>query len=211
MIFLTVQFWMEWLVQVVIAIATIAAVIVALFGGWLRSRLASPRLHLSLVSRRGVQVPSVLSHADGTKEETKSRWYHLKLENQRRWAPANQCHVYLVTYEERDAAGTYQLAWRGAVPMKVRNVGVVLEGFAVGPQVEFDLCSVIKPGIFQLHPVLAPNSVVTYSQAPVAMRLTFQARSVEKDGELLRVEIRWDGLWDDDGDDMERHLVLNVS
>jgi hypothetical protein len=53
--------WKFW-VDVVIAIGTLAAVVVALFGEWLRARMFSPKLTLTLASPRGDPTPvTVLS------------------------------------------------------------------------------------------------------------------------------------------------------
>jgi len=42
------QFWWNWWVSLSAAAATLAAVLVALFGDWIKSRLFSPKLALSL-------------------------------------------------------------------------------------------------------------------------------------------------------------------
>jgi hypothetical protein len=45
------EFWWNWFVQLAIAIGTIGAVIVALFGNRFRAFLLPPRLKLSLLAR----------------------------------------------------------------------------------------------------------------------------------------------------------------
>jgi hypothetical protein len=64
------QFWWNWGAQVAIAVGTIAAVVVALFGGWLRYRLAPPRLVLRLGDNCGVKTPVTLTAPDGSTRET---------------------------------------------------------------------------------------------------------------------------------------------
>lgn len=80
----TSEFWMSWIVQVAIAVGTISAVLVALFGGWLRGRLAPPRLTLRLENADGVKTPVSLTAPDGSTRETMGRWYHVRVFNERR-------------------------------------------------------------------------------------------------------------------------------
>jgi hypothetical protein len=41
--------------------------------------------------------------------------------------------------------------------------------------------------------------------------VTLQARGAEKDSNILRVKISWDGKWSDDKDEMKhQHLVLSA-
>jgi hypothetical protein len=45
---------------------------------------------------------------------------------------------------------------------------------------------------------------------PFKMAFTLQARSIEKDSNLLRVEVSWNGQWADDTDQMANYLVINA-
>jgi hypothetical protein len=40
------------------------------------------------------------------------------------------------------------------------------------------------------------------------MRLTLQARGVEAESNVLRVQVFWDGEWSDNKDEMRRHFVV---
>jgi hypothetical protein len=69
------QFWTNWVAQVAIGIGTIGAVIVALFGDWLRTYFMPPRLRLVLENPRGVESPCIIKLNDGTTRTSESRWY----------------------------------------------------------------------------------------------------------------------------------------
>jgi hypothetical protein len=97
------QFWWTWTAEAATAIGTIGAVIVALFGGWLRAHLAAPRLEIRLGrgDKKGFRVP-VLMSLDGKQIDTVGRWYHLCVENKRRWSPAKDVRLLLLKLEFPD-------------------------------------------------------------------------------------------------------------
>jgi hypothetical protein len=85
----------------------------------------------------------------------------------------------------------------------------------VGPEIDYDLCSVFKetapggPSLFQLHPVIPPPNVTVSTNEPYSVRLTLQARSIEIDSDPFIVAIAWDGQWSDDDRKMSgHHLVI---
>ncbi len=59
------EFW-GLIVQVAIAVGTIGAVVVALFGGWLRGHLVPPKLILKLKNTEGSMTPVTLTEPDGS-------------------------------------------------------------------------------------------------------------------------------------------------
>jgi len=105
------QFWWTWTAEAATAIGTIGAVIVALFGGWLRAHLAASRLEIRLGrgDKKGFRVP-VLMSLDGKQIDTVGRWYHLCVENKRRWSPAKDVRLLLLKLEFPD--GTIVLLTR---------------------------------------------------------------------------------------------------
>ena len=81
------QFWLNWLVQFAVAVATFGAVIVALFSDYLRARFWPPKLKLTLTGIGDKPVPTVLTTRDGRTENTAGWWCHLLVENLRSWSP----------------------------------------------------------------------------------------------------------------------------
>jgi hypothetical protein len=208
------QFWWTWAAEAATGIGTMGAVIVALFGGWLRAHLAAPRLEIRLDNRNGIYVPTVLD-AGGEKIDTFSRWYHLRVENKRRWSPANEVRVLLLKFEQRDAAGQYQTTWVGELPLQWSNQHITPLAPTIGPAYDCVLCSVVKHPSGQhtlsLYPLIRPFHLTTSWQGKAEFALTLQARSLDSDSNVFRAAVAWDGHWIDDTLEMARHLVVKAS
>jgi hypothetical protein len=103
----------------------------------------------------------------------------------------------------------------GAIPLKVRHGGVLVERI-IGPPVEWDFFSVVRElqagggPAFELHTVIAPTDIQVRQIQAFGMALVLQARSIETDSNLLRVELTWNGQWADDTDQMANNLVIQI-
>jgi hypothetical protein len=212
------NFWWNWWVQLATALATFLAVLAALFLDWFRSKFFPPLLFLELVDKRGAPPTGayIMTAGQPTAFQTVSRWYHVRVENRRRMTRATETQVCLVEVGIPNAAGKYVSQSVGAIPLKVRNEGVVRPGRIIGPPVEWDLCSIYRelaPGgrpVFELHTVVAPTNITVRTDQPHKVLLTLQARSIEADSNFLNVELVWDGQWADDTDQMTQHLVITA-
>jgi hypothetical protein len=204
----------EWLT----AIGTIGAVVVALFGPlfgrWLRAHLAAPRLEIRLGQggKNGVRVGVRQGPIDGKQIDTVGRWYRLCVENKRRWSPAKDVRMLLLNFEQPNAAGQYRTTWVGQVPLVWTNQQVIPLTPTIGPPHECDLCSVVKEPsgryTLSLCPLIQPFNLPSSWQEAVRFVLTLQARGVEYDSDVFRVEISWDGQWANDTLEMTKHLVV---
>jgi hypothetical protein len=212
------DFWVDpnWWVGFATAAATFLAVLAALFLDWFRARFFPPRLVVSLVSARG-SVPAtafITVTPNQAPFQTLSRWYHLKVENNRRMSRASEVQVYLLEIGLPNAAGQIVTRSTGAIPFKVRHEGIVRPGRIIGPPVEFDLCSVFREAqqggapFFQLQTVVAPTDITVQHQQQFRMVLTLQARSIEVDSNIVNLDIAWNGQWSDDTDAMANFLVI---
>jgi hypothetical protein len=186
----TCQFWWNWFVQALIAVGTIGAVIVALFGDWLRAVFAPPRLLIRLADPTGVIAQTELQ-VGGQKFQTESRWYHVRVQNLRRWSPAREVRLFLLRYEEPDSLGQLQTKWTGAIPMKWRHQEIKELAPTLGPPDDADLCSVIKvpaatglPHRLELHPLIRAISIPANWVSPCKFAVTLQARSLEVESNL---------------------------
>jgi hypothetical protein len=203
---------MNW--HAVSALATIAAVIVALFGNQIRARLWPPLLRISLDNATGVPSGATIK-GEGTEISTKSRWYHIRVENERRLSPATDVRLLLLKFEDLNAAGQFFVLWVGEAPLQWRHQQVKPLTPTIGPQEFSDLCSVVQksssgsPGL-ALHPLIRGLDLTTKWHSSRTFAITLQARSIETDSNRLRVEIAWDGEWADDSDAMGRHLVIKT-
>ncbi|MFN3746351.1 MAG: hypothetical protein ACK4TL_16740 [Hyphomicrobiaceae bacterium] len=205
--------YIELAIQIAIAVGTVGAVIVALFGDRLRSR---PHLIVQLRDAKGYRIDrSFVRFPD--EYVSPSLWFHLKVSNARRsYTTAHETQLYLLSVQVPDAAGAFVPEWSGAIPLQVRDRAAVLSGATLGPDIEFDLFSVTKNAemngapFLELHPVIRPNNLKAATHGPYKSLLTFQARSIEADSEPLNVSIVWDGEWSDDPERMARHLVVEM-
>ncbi len=84
------QFFWYMLVNALVALGTIGAVIVALFHDYFK---LAPQLCLRLLSDRGEKV----RFGDGVE----GRFYHLRVQNNRRWSMATSTGLHLVRLERR--------------------------------------------------------------------------------------------------------------
>ncbi len=76
------------IIQAVSAIATLLAVLVAIFQDWIRYIFLPPKLKIELHNTEGIVIPS-----GGGK---KTIFFHLKVVNYRKWSTAKNCEVLLV-------------------------------------------------------------------------------------------------------------------
>ena len=207
----TYEFWMGWIAQVLIAVGTIAAVFVALFGGWLRGRLAPPKLVLMLINAVGVKTPVQLAAPDGSTRKALGRWYHLRVSNKRRWSPATQVQVFLLSVEEPDASGEFKVKWIGEIPIRWRDQEIKPLTRTIGHAEDIDLCSVVETKWLELHPLIVPYALDAKRRTACRLFVTLQARSIEADSDLLRVAISWNGKWADDEKEMAQHMVVKLA
>jgi hypothetical protein len=73
------QFWWNWWVNFAVALGTTLAVLVALFGDWIKNKWFKPDLRIEFSEPRGVLVQS-MELAPGQRV-VDMRYYHLRVRN----------------------------------------------------------------------------------------------------------------------------------
>ena len=204
----TDQFWWNWAVNLGVAVATVAAVLVALFGDWIKARLFRPNLSVSLVSSGGELTTAVLLSPNGETREEKARFYHLRVRNLVRWPTATQVQVHLIRLEEPGPDGELKLKWAGDVPLRWKFQEIHPIARTVGPYADSDLCSVVKGKWLELHPLIVPNNLPARRREKTDIVVSVQARSNEGESNIRRFRISWDGQWEDGESEMIHHLVV---
>jgi hypothetical protein len=201
--------WKFW-VDVVIAIGTLAAVVVALFGEWLRARMFSPKLTLTLASPRGDPTPVTVTAPNGTSRVEQARYYRLRVSNQVPWPKATQTRVQLIRLEEPGPDGQLQLKWAGEVPLQWTNQQIVPLERTIGSSATCDLCSVVRGKWLELHPVIMPSNLEDLARRRTAANITVSLKvtSSEADSRIHRFQIDWDGRWSDGEIEMAQHLII---
>lgn len=205
------QFWANWWVQLAVAIGTIGAVVVALFGDAFRAKFFPPKLSIRLLSTSGEKTQVTLSWVENGQQldrREEARYYHLHVTNARRWSPAHQTQIVLLAVEEPDASGRSEVVWSGDVPLRWRHQEVFPTLRTVGPDTCADLCSVVRGKWLQLQTLIAPHNLDVVRRSPTTMIVSIQARSNEADSNIARLKIAWDGKWHDGAQEMQKHLVV---
>jgi hypothetical protein len=194
--------------QILSAIATLLAVIVALFGDRLRYLFDPHKLRITLGNVEGSTAAIyVLDHVTNTATlQTPGIWYHIRVETRARWRPVTEVYIFLLSIEVPDAAGVFQRVEHEASALGWRN-DPSTPPKKVGYPAECDLCHVLKePREMRIGPAINKGPILIRGSAK--MRLTLKARGLEADSNTLRVEVSWDGQWSDDRAEMRRHLVV---
>jgi hypothetical protein len=196
------QFWWNWSVQALTALGTVGAVLVALFTQWIKARLLPPQLSIRLHDPLGDPSPAAIQRPDGNTHLVPSRWYHIDVDNRRRaLAPAAGVQVFLQRLEVFDAAvGQYRVSWFGEMPLRWKTQEVKPIALTIGRPDGCDLFSISKddPPVLELKPLTLVFALQIRWREACRLRLTLQARGVEADSNVLRIEISWNGRWSDD-------------
>lgn len=202
------QFWWNWWVQLAVAVGTFAAVFVALFGDWVKSKFFRPNLLLSLVSPKGSLTTATLQSPSGETRSEQARYYHVRVANQKNWPTATQLQIYLTRLEEFGPDGEPIIKWSGDIPLRWKFQEIHPLVRTIGPAADCDLCSVVKGKWIELHPLVVPNNLQAHRAGKADFVVSLQARSNEGESKIHRFRISWDGQWHDGENEMANHLVV---
>ena len=170
-----------------------------------------PKLALQLLNPDGEKTHVQLTwYENNEKKELKkdARYYHLRVTNSRRWSSANQVQVILLQVDAPGPNQKLQTVWNGAIPLTWRHQELYPPLRTIGASADVDLCSVIKEGGFQLHPLVKPFNLDTEWLSATTIVLHIQAQSSECDSSILCIKISWDGKWHDGAQEMRKHLII---
>lgn len=193
----------EILSQVFTAIGTVAVAVAAIWGGWLRARLAPAKVSIEAHNLRG----KVTNFTGGKR----AVFYHLKVVNHRSWAPARNCRVVLREVTKRSPGGDF-LAIPYSVPMPFvwapaeltpPTVSIVKEQV-----VDFGF---LAEGDYHFMPRLYawPNDFQGFVAKDEAVRYYLEVVSDDfVSSQPFVVEVAWDGVWSDNLDVLSSHLVV---
>lgn len=203
------QFWWNWWVNLGVAIGTLLAVLVALFGDRFRANFFPPRLKIKLLETGGEKTILTHSNAGVMEHVDDVRYFHLQVWNERRWSAANGVQVFLTRLDEPGPNNQLQVAWVGNVPLRWRDQEVVPLTQTIGAAKDCDFCMVGRKDGLSLMPLILPNNLSAHRQGKCRFVARLQARSNEADSEVMRIEVAWDGVWEDSDTEMRRHLVVS--
>jgi hypothetical protein len=196
------QFWTVTSVQIASVVTTLILGALAIWGESIRARWVGPKLTLGLLDPQGERI------GIGSPHGTPSRWYHLRVTNQRRSAPAKNVRVVLVKVSRPSADGQIRpTALSGPVQIGWQHGNFMPQYPTLGPALNADL-GFVTGGGFQLTPIFTPNNLNITLQAGERMVVEALAISDETESSSLCVEVSWDGTWAEDAAEMSRHLVV---
>jgi hypothetical protein len=201
--------------DVLTALGTVGAVLVALFGYFV-PRWFPPLLRLTISDPQGVrQRTRVVVDSGGAipvPREGWGRYYQLEVSNTRRWRKAHNVRVMLLKLETETTAGWVESWGGGGIPLKWQHQDALGAARTLGPPAFADLFNVLKldgaPPLTQLGltPTFGPLGVELNYAGACGLRVTVQAQSDESDSDRFAVTLRWNGQWDDGAQEMAQHV-----
>jgi hypothetical protein len=182
-------------------VATLILAALAIWGQSVRAKLVGPKLTLSLLDPLGERIP--MGPAG-----TPSRWYHLRVVNERRSAPAKNVRVVIDKVSRPSADGQFRpTALSGHLQLAWQHGNTLPQYPTLGPPLNADL-GWLASGEFHLKVLIIPNHVSMHLKAGEKMLIEVLAVSDETESAPLCLEISWDGRWSEDSSEMARHLVI---
>jgi hypothetical protein len=195
------QFFWYMLVQIVLALSTIALAVIAIWGHVIRAKLYGPRLNIKLQNTRG----NLSKFSDGVM----SRYYHVIVTNSRRISPAHNVRVVVKAIFRPSADGVmHPTSLSGPVQLAWQYQSYKPQFQTIGAESICDLGCLREGERFTLSTLYRSISLDPALSAGNKMVVILIALSDEVESEELRVEIAWDGKWDEDSDAMARYLVV---
>jgi hypothetical protein len=186
-----------------VALGTIALAILAVYGDCIRSWLTGPRLSLVIADAK----PSPFPTAQG-----EPRWYwFLKVVNSRPSASATNCVVQLKTLSRRLSNGDFadiRLAYSLVLYWPPREFTAWTKTVRQNEPVDFGY---VAKGSSRFAPSARayPLNFAGFLEPNGTMRYGFEIVSDQFVSPTLHeFEVSWDGEWTDDVDDMANHLKI---
>lgn len=178
----------------------------AIFTWWANRKFRMPPvLRLRLTRKEGERVKI---NAPGGMED--GRFFHVTASNSRRWSPAHDVQIFLTRLDEPGPDGTFHPTWVGDLPMRWRNQESGPLTRTIGHEYDSDICSVTKGQRLQIMSLILPFNLNPVRTGACRLALFLQARSTEADSPMYRLEISWDGLWEDGDTEIQKHLTIRI-
>ena len=193
------------IIEALVAIGTIAVAVLAIWGDWFREKLGmGPKLGLRVRDTQG----SLTSRGD----ERRVIYYHLIVENKRRWALARGVQVMITqiwrqaaggNFKAEDLAARLPLTWQfpqfNPVNPNIRDSRLCDLGFVIEGEDHF------RPSLY-----FYPNNFGGFVRAGDTVRFGLEVRAENFTSESPHViEVSWDGQWTEDIDKMKLHLDIS--
>jgi len=197
---------LDIITKIAIIIGVIGTVIVAILAIWkekITSYIAGPKLKLEINNYKGE-----LNWLNNNKAVI---YYHLKIKNERNWAPAKKVRILITGISKKKINNDYkqislniplQLTWAypqfnemlpDIISEKECDLGCVIEGNS-----RFELSTYIKPNNFEGF---------IEKKEKICVFLSISADNYIPKSKY-KIEISWNGEWSSNLDEMKRHLII---
>ena len=222
--------------QALVAVGTLMAASVALFGDRLKILAFRPKLELSIPHEKGElttithrQLALVKDQANEEEEanslpmlkhvvtgETQARFYHGYVSNPRREIPLERAAAYLLSVHKLIAGDVYEKQWTGKVPLKWRSEDQSFLMKTIGPGWYVDICHVTEEPALCLTPVIIPNNLPNkwtpeeMERGEINLCMTVVVQSDVVDSKRVYVRAAWDGKWDPAESEMDKHFKIKI-
>ena len=195
------------------AVGTILVAIMAIWGQWLRAKFLGPKLKL-VPHNLGGRLTTVTKFNQKTREiinRYNAIYYHLRVENSRRWVTAKNCRVILRQLHRRGPDGEFhptplivplQYVWSPAewAPsfQTVSDYEILDFGCISKESGKFEPTFYVTSANFKGF--VGKNESVRYSLSIVADNYVSPKFQI--------FEVSWNGQWSEKLDEMERNLPI---
>lgn len=194
---------MKLAIDGLVALGTLAVAVLAIWGDWIRSKLAPAKLEIELHTPQGDPTTTVSG--------TRLMFYHLRVINRRPWLPALNCRVLLKGLMRRGPDNIFH-----PTPMAVPTQFVWAPAEITPPVITLVREQVLDFGIIaengqRFEPRLYSFAVNFggFVQANEAVRYQLQIEASNFPASRIQVfEVAWDGQWDFNSATMSQHLRL---
>jgi len=193
-------------------IGTLILAILAIWGDWVRSKLAAPILIISAHNLQGQVIPTNLYDSKGNYTKTIRRiYYHLKVVNLRKWTAVKKCSVQLISLKRKAINGEFvelqlivphQFTWTPAeysLPYQ-DFIGERIFDFGHIDEDSPDFCPSLLIFNNSFNGFVSKGEVLRYELKVIADNY-FSTKS-------YIWEVAWDGLWTDNTQTMSQHLII---
>lgn len=179
--------------------------ILAIWGDPIRARLAGPRLAVTLLTADGERTQWT-----GPQIAPKwTRFYHLRVTNNRRSAAAKNVRVVLTGLARARADQAFAIVpLSGPLQLTWQFPNVSPQYPVVGPDNTCDLGHVESDSGFSFALYVTPNNFQGRIQGNERMRVEIRVLADNGESEPLFLEVAWDGKWSEDTVEMRRHLIV---
>ena len=195
------QYFWYMVCQWALVVGTLTLAIVALWGHIIRERWFGPKLKIALKNLKG----EVSKFSDGVI----SRYFHLRVFNERRTSPAHNVRVVIKAIFRPKADGTMCLSpLSGPIQLAWQFQGSNPQFQTIGAESTCDLGYLRKNEPFRLSALYHHISFDGTVKKGEKIIVELAAFADETESNVLKIEIAWDGIWSDDSDEIIKHLVV---